>query len=268
MDKFHYHKPLGEGGFAQVFLATNAKGEKFAVKKIPRKGENFMVRLREVAANARLKHPNIVRYHDHYETPEFCFVLFEYVDGIDLFQYLESTSFCPMEENTARYMFKQIVGAVKYAHKCGVYHRDIKLENILVTPSGKIKLIDFGLCAVNMDSTSLRDAVGSSDYCAPELLLRQMYRGEMADVFSMGVIFYCVLTGELPFDSADRLLFFQGKAPHPDLDFRFKPTDEAQDLLRGMLRVESMKRFTVKEINRHTWMRKSTEKPSYYPEEK
>jgi len=254
MEKFHYQKPLGEGGFAQVFLATNAKGEKFAVKKIPRKGDNFMTRLREVAANARLNHPNIVRYHDHYETPDYCFVLFEYVNGIDLFQFLESSGFTPMNENTARNLFKQILSAVKYAHKCGVFHRDIKLENILITPSSKVKLIDFGLCAVNMDPTTLKDAVGSSDYCAPELLKRQIYRGELADIFSMGVIFYCVLTGELPFDSADRLQFFLGKAPHPELDFRYNPSDDAKDMLAGMLLVDPLKRFTIKDLCRHKWM--------------
>jgi len=262
MEKFRFQKQVGEGGFASVYLAINDAGQSFAVKRIPRTEQNFMSRIREVAANSRLHHPNVATFYDHYEDKAFCYLVFEFVCGVDLFGWLDKNRFAPTPESIAQVLFRQIANAIKYIHKTGVFHRDLKLENILILPSGKIKLIDFGLCALSEHGPTFSDSVGSSDYAAPEVLLKKEYDPALIDVFSTGVIFYCVLTGELPFDTEDRTQFYHRKREHPEVDFRYANISmPAKELVTGMLTVDPKKRLTIKDVCEHRWLKtKDTKK--------
>jgi len=243
---------IGEGSFAQVYLGKNEKGETVVVEKV----EKFPSR--EVDANSILHHhKNIAKFQDVYEDGDGTFdLIFEYVEGQNLFDLMASRNSVPLSEEAAFAIFSQLVNALLYCHKKGVYHRDIKLENIMITPKGRVKLIDFGLAGIDSQGV-FSDSVGSLHYSSPEVLLGiPDYSGEAADVYSLGVVLFSLLFGSLPFDAKDRIGFFSNERPHhPDLIFPelSKVSNEAKDLITRMLIFTPCDRILLKEVSIHEW---------------
>lgn len=237
---------LGGGGFGNVQLA-NFNGQEVVLKRISkpksdpqtcgegtkRNEEDFIHR--ELEAGRRLHHKGIAQLYDHFEDNDNHYFVVEYVKGGDLFSVMDERSFEPLRESDAKKLFRQIVRAVQYSHSQGVYHLDLKLENILITLSSnrmRTKIIDFGLChlasegsnnkSVERECTSpkcsgdmCRKWAGSPDYCCPEILVRKAYSAEKGDVWSLGVILYILLFAELPFSRKDRYKGLrQGKHPN------------------------------------------------------
>ena len=197
---------IGQGGMGFVYQARQIKLERAVALKIlpdrlakdPRFAERFH---REGQTLARLHHPNIVGVHDFGESGGFCFLMMEYVDGVNLRQAMRAGRFSPGE---ALSIVPRICDALQYAHDQGIMHRDIKPENILLDSKGTVKIVDFGIAKLLDDSTRpptlthTGGTLGTPHYMAPEQLENPREVDHRADIYSLGVVFYEMLTGELP----------------------------------------------------------------------
>ncbi|KAL8129688.1 hypothetical protein V2J09_018843 [Rumex salicifolius] len=187
---------IGEGTFAKVKLAKNGvHGQQVAVKII----DKSMVQ-REIKTMKLLNHPNIVRIYEVLGTKTKIYIVMEYVSGGQLSDKLSYTE--KLNEKEARKLFQQLIDAVEYCHSRGVYHRDLKPQNLLLDSKGNLKISDFGLSALNQSQPEslLSTACGSPCYVAPELIRNRGYEGGAADTWACGVILYEMLSGRLPFN--------------------------------------------------------------------
>ncbi len=196
---------LGQGGMGLVYKARQPELDRgVALKILPRRlaeDPDFVQRFqREARALASLSHPNIVGVHEFGTERGLCFFVMELVDGVNLRQVLRDRKLAPEE---ALRIVPQLCDALQYAHQEGVVHRDIKPENILLDRKGRVKISDFGLAkllAGDGPATITRtDALmGTPAYMAPEQIENPRRVDHRADIYSMGVVFYEMLTGELP----------------------------------------------------------------------
>jgi len=257
MQNYKVDEIIGEGGFGTVRVATDEKGKKVAIKSVD-SDTKAEWKHREIWANTLLKHKNIAKMEKYFNHGSEMCMVFEYVEGSDLFTFLSKADFEPFPETFVSKVFLQILKAMNYAHKKGVFHRDLKLENVMLTFDGKVKIVDWGLAVIDSKRKPVSDCVGSVDYVAPEVFGNQPYQPDAADVFSMGVILYTLLTGTLPFDSKERVKFFQKKTLHPQIIFEAEILlgQDAIDLIKKMLEVNPADRITLKDVLEHSWVRK------------
>lgn len=161
-----------------------------------------------------------------------------------------------MTEEVSLYFFRQMISAITYCHSFNICHRDLKPENILITRDLQIKIADFGMAALHQtDTHQLATACGSPHYAAPELLKNKQYRGDKADIWSMGVILYAMLSATLPFDDPD-LRVMMGKTKKGQYEMPKGLSLEAEDLIRRMLQTNPDRRISLKEIWRHPLVQK------------
>ena len=206
LPQFEILECLGRGGMGVVYKARQPKLDRFVALKIllpeRRGGGQFGERFaREARALARLNHPDIVAVHDFGEAGGYAYLVMEYVDGLSLRQLLQRGKLAPEE---ALVIVPKICAALQFAHQQGVVHRDIKPENILLDKQGQVKIADFGIAKIlapgaqDLSLTGGKDVVGTPHYMAPEQLEQPTKVDHRADIFSLGVVFYEMLTGELP----------------------------------------------------------------------
>jgi len=197
---------LGEGGMGCVYRARHRQLDRAVALKILAPGTDDDARfeerfLREARALARLDHPGIVRVHDFGRAGKRLFMTMELVEGMTLRQLLREKRISPRE---ALAIVPQICDALQYAHDEGVVHRDIKPENVLVDTQGRVKLADFGLAKLIGPAdevpgrTHTGQGMGTPHYMAPEQATSARDIDHRADIYSLGVVFYEMLTGELP----------------------------------------------------------------------
>lgn len=199
-------EPLGQGGMGVVYKARQKDLDRVVALKIlrpdygndPAFAERFV---REARALARLSHPAIVTVHDFGRVDGFYYFLMEYIDGANLRE-LERSGRLPPPQALA--IVPQICEALQYAHDQGVVHRDIKPENILIDRQGRVKIADFGLAKMvgtAPEATTLTGAwqvMGTPQYMAPEQRQGSHSVDHRADIYSLGVVIYEMLTGDLP----------------------------------------------------------------------
>ncbi len=198
---------IGQGGMSVVYRARQPKLDRLIALKIlpkalaatPGFSERFT---REGRVLARLSHANIVAVHDFGASGGFCFLIMEYVDGVNLRQAMRAGRFTPEQ---ALQIIPAICDALQFAHSQGVLHRDIKPENILLDSKGKVKIADFGIAKIldekggdAMLLTQSGAKLGTAPYMAPEQIEQPSKVDHRADIYSLGVVFYEMLTGELP----------------------------------------------------------------------
>jgi serine/threonine protein kinase len=197
---------VGKGGMGAVYKARQPALDRLVALKIlppaaasdPGFAERFN---REARALARLNHPNIVAVHDFGQVGALHYLVMEFVDGGNLRQ-IESAGRLAPEQALA--IVPQICEALQFAHNEGIVHRDIKPENILLDKKGRVKITDFGIAkllggtAAETRLTGARDVVGTPHYMAPEQIEKPQSVDHRADIYSLGVVFYEMLTGELP----------------------------------------------------------------------
>ena len=207
-------KTIGAGSMGKVKLAKNLEtGEQVAVKIVPRQStdEHRNDRDRERADHSKeirtareaaivtlLDHPYICAMRDVVRTSYHWYMLFEYVNGGQMLDYIISHG--RLKEKQARKFGRQIASALDYCHRNSIVHRDLKIENILISKTGDIKIIDFGLSNLFSPRNHLKTFCGSLYFAAPELLQARQYTGPEVDLWSFGIVLYVLVCGKVPFD--------------------------------------------------------------------
>ncbi|KAI2639393.1 hypothetical protein GGS21DRAFT_428270 [Xylaria nigripes] len=211
---------------------------------------------REVAILKLIDHPHIVKLHDIWENRSEIYLVLEYMNGGDLFTYINACG--PLPEFEMIGYFRQILAALGFIHSFNIYHRDLKPENILMQSTGVVKIADFGMAAIQQSPThALKTSCGSPHYAAPELIARYRYQGDKVDVWSLGCILYAALCKRLPFDDPDgdvpKLLAKAARGIYFTPEFL---TQGARDLIARMLTVDPLKRISIRKIWQHPLIRK------------
>jgi hypothetical protein len=206
-------KTIGQGSMGKVKLAkNNDTGEQVAIKIVPRQATDDQgnpkddradrskeIRTaREAAMVTLLDHPFICGMRDVQRTNYHWYMLFEYVNGGQMLDYIISHG--RLKEKQARKFGRQIASALDYCHRNSIVHRDLKIENILISKTGDIKIIDFGLSNLFSPRGLLKTFCGSLYFAAPELLQARQYTGPEVDVWSFGIVLYVLVCGKVPFD--------------------------------------------------------------------
>lgn len=265
---------LGSGNFSEVRLGLSVKkGQKYAMKIIDtKKFTQFQAKrgsqlslMDEADVLRRLQHANIVRCFEWFQTEVHLYLVTELVQGGDLLQcILESGCFL---ERQAKRLFKQLCDAVQYLHlEMNIVHRDLKPENILLTSRERdtmvAKIADFGLARKNMTSRDCRTFCGTPHYFAPEVINtfkdmgqgNQAGYGRQADMWSLGVILYILLSGIPPFEEEG--LYEQITEGKYEFDVREWTTVslEAKELVKCLMTVNPKDRLTITQALEHKWL--------------
>lgn len=269
-------RTLGKGATGRVRLARHACTGKVAAVKIVSKKSAAMVQSasmtrmdndssisgrrtmpfgieREVVIMKLIEHPNVINLYDIWENRGELYLILEFVEGGELFDYVSSNGALPEEE--AVRLFRQIIAGLSYCHRFNICHRDLKPENILLDTRRNIKLADFGMAALQPKDKWLSTACGSPHYAAPEIIMGHKYRGDKADIWSVGIILFAMLNGFLPFDAGDlngtlRLVKKGDYYLPPNLSV------EASDLVQRILQKRPEKRICMDDIWAHPLIRK------------
>jgi predicted Ser/Thr protein kinase len=199
---------IGQGGMGAVYRAKQRELDRVVAVKVlpvdPSGDAAFAERFnREARALAKLCHPNIVAVYDFGRTDDLCYFVMEYVEGVNLRRMISARTLAPRD---ALRIVPQVCEALQFAHDAGIVHRDIKPENILVDTGGRVKIADFGLAkllsptgaAADLTLTAEHHVLGTPRYMAPEQIEHPADVDHRADIYSLGVVLYEMLTGELP----------------------------------------------------------------------
>ncbi|KAB5522176.1 hypothetical protein GE09DRAFT_1011483 [Coniochaeta sp. 2T2.1] len=242
---------IGKGSFGKVYLATHklTNGSKVVLKSA-NKGDSNLAR--EIHHHRQFVHPHIARLYEVIVTETLVWLVLEYCPGDELYNYLVQHGRLPVDK--VQKTFTQLVGAVSYVHQQSCVHRDLKLENILLDKHENVKLCDFGFTREYEGKANyLQTFCGTICYSAPEMLKGEKYAGEKVDVWSLGVILYALLTGELPFDDDDdqvtRNLILTAEPKYPE----HIPAD-ALALLKRLLSKRPLLRPSLPEILSHPFL--------------
>lgn len=265
LSKYDFKEKIGTGGFATVMRAIEKEtGVEVAIKIVDKQkyAPTDKSYEREFQVLSTLRHENIVNLHCTYISEKNVFMVTEVVHGGELLERItEEGSY---SEADARRIIVQILKAVEYLHSKKVVHRDIKLENILMSDrsaKATVKLIDFGLSRLPQDGSEMRTICGSPLYVAPEILymnLSDTAYTPAVDLWSVGVILFILLSGYSPFDHDDEEQLFknikEGMYCMDDRIWRYI-SEGAKDCVRQLLTVDVMNRMTATQTLQHPWIR-------------
>ncbi|KAK6007541.1 hypothetical protein QM012_004355 [Aureobasidium pullulans] len=276
-------KTIGAGSMGKVKLARNKEtGEQVAVKIVPRQStdehRNAQDReradhskevrtAREAAIVTLVDHPYICGMRDVVRTNYHWYMLFEYVNGGQMLDYIISHG--RLKEKQARKFGRQIASALDYCHRNSIVHRDLKIENILISKTGDIKIIDFGLSNTFSPKSLLKTFCGSLYFAAPELLQAKAYTGPEVDVWSFGIVLYVLVCGKVPFDDQS-MPQLHAKIKKGAVEYPPWLSAECKNLIARMLVTDPSQRASLAEIMVHPWMTKGFGGPpeNYLPPRK
>uniref|UniRef100_A0A1E1XBQ5 SNF-related serine/threonine-protein kinase n=1 Tax=Amblyomma aureolatum TaxID=187763 RepID=A0A1E1XBQ5_9ACAR len=248
---------LGRGHFAVVKLARHVfTGEQVAVKVIDKTKLDDVSRahlFQEVRCMKLVQHPNVVRLYEVIDTQTKLYLVLEYGDGGDMYDYIMKHD-RGVSEQAARKYFRQIVHAIWYCHKLHVVHRDLKPENVVFFEKLEmVKLTDFGFSNKFCPGQKLETSCGSLAYSAPEILLGDSYDAPKVDVWSLGVILYMLVCGHAPFQEANDS---ETLTMIMDCKYTIPPyvSDDCKRMIARMLIRDPDKRASLEEIAADPWL--------------
>ncbi|OMJ77561.1 hypothetical protein SteCoe_22809 [Stentor coeruleus] len=261
--------PIGYGSYGEVWICDHIRTkEKRAVKIIDKLWLNTNLAdkksvINEVDILKTLDHPNILKIFEYFEDVRYYYIVMEYCPEGDLFDELERVG--KFDEDSAAKIMNQIFSSVNYIHNKKIVHRDIKLENILISSKDKdlhLKLIDFNIATFFMGKR-LSKFTGTSFYIAPEVI-KENYN-EKCDVWSCGVIMYLLLTGNFPFDGNSRDEIFN-KISQVNINLKDGLMENlsplAKSLLESLLKKDPNNRCTAKQALDHPWIQTKANIPT------
>jgi MAP/microtubule affinity-regulating kinase len=250
---------VGEGSFGKVFLAVQRSTNRLvALKRLDKATFKNEATRRKIMTELEIQkalfgHCNIVKLLEVFETEDFAYFVMEYAANGDLRRWLERRK--RFSEDDARYAFFQIASGVRYIHSHGFIHRDIKLDNVLIDEHMHYKICDFGVGRSINPNELVLEQCGTPAYLAPEIIREHGYRGFSADVWSLGVLLYFMLVGQMPFraQTIDRLneVVLLGKYTFPE---GLEVSDDARQLISRMLCLDPAIRAQMEEVLNHPWV--------------
>ncbi|KAK6187737.1 hypothetical protein SNE40_005694 [Patella caerulea] len=246
---------IGTGSYSKIKICHSKKlNGKVAVKIVHKKRlpaeyiDKFVPR--EIALLQKLEHPGVMQLIEVFETENTMYLVMDYMPHGDLLDYVNSVG--SLHEADARRLFRQLVDVVSYLHGNQVYHRDIKLDNILLDENYNLRLSDFGFSRFNPQREELQTFCGSYSYAAPEILDGEKYNGAKIDIWSMGVCLYGMLNGKLPFRDTDADVLRE--CMKEKIKFYKHVSRDGRDLVRAILEPNVKKRYSIKDITYSNWM--------------
>ena len=268
-----YGRLIGQGAFGKVNIGLNILSgrvvaiKSFNKKELEKSGDNMKKILYETDLMKKLNHPNVTKILEMFEDKEYILLSMEYINGGNLFSFVKKRR--KLSEKTAKFLFKQIILGIQHIHSNKIVHRDIKLENILIDLNNNIKICDFGIGKVlSFNKQLLYDKCGTPMYMAPEILLSSKnhgYEGYPVDIWSAGISLYIMLSGTLPFNLKNKGSSSMEESSENNIELQYsiinnkpkpieKISDEARDLLKGLLNKNPNKRLTIEQILNHPWL--------------
>ena len=287
IDDYIIKNTIGKGTFSTVKLGEHIKTkQKVAIKilnkeKLKEKEDSERIK-REIKILQMMDHPNIIKTYKISENSKNYYIIMEYCNGGELFNYIVEKE--KLDENEASMFFYQLISALEYIHSLGITHRDLKPENLLLVNNKIIKIIDFGLSNYFNGEKQLETPCGSPSYASPEIIKGEAYNGFNIDIWASGIILFAMLCGYLPFDddeeeedddedeagkhsseddinrksskeissddSEDNEVLFQ-KILEGKLEFPSHLSSDAVDLMKKILVVDPNKRIQIKDIKKH-----------------
>jgi len=257
---FLLEEKIGEGIYGEVFLSRKkVDGSVVALKRMTKNNvighsdirNSFYQELR--AGSVLTSHEGVVTARGYFESSNHFWLVFEYIEGKSLFQFLRERNFVPLGELQVRQIFVQLVEAISHAHHSGVAHLDLKLENILLTDGNKTKIIDWGLCS--FDVKKCTQLCGSPEYAPPEMWTRTefTYNASKADVFSLGIVLFALLFGTFPYSSYNMKKMRDGYSVQPPI-LDNTVSQSAKNLVLSMIDQSPDLRISIQEILNHDWL--------------
>lgn len=217
--------------------------------------------LREIYILKKIKHVNVIRILEVFETEKQVLIVMEHAGGGDLLHYVKKKKFLPEKE--ARTIFRQIVYGLAHIHSRSVLHRDIKLDNILLDSDGGVKICDFGVSKIIDKACAINDQCGTPAYIAPEIITNEGYKGFYVDHWSLGVLLYAMLCGTVPFKASSmkdlHTLIHKAKYTYPvwvstSIIYIILCSIGAQNLIDGLLKIKPEERLSLPEVLDHAWV--------------
>ena len=252
LEFYDLKRMLGEGSYAKVHLGVSALcGKKVAIKlyekaKIKTRSSSERI-FTEIGILRRMNHRNIVNFIEIFQNPKYIFIVLEYANGGDLLNYLKTKG--KFKESEYRKILQQIIDALEYIHEHRILHRDIKLDNVLLTKSGLVKICDFGISRKMYRNDPVYEHIGTPAYIAPEIVKEKGYSGFGADIWSLGVMTYMALTGNVPF-KGNTIEELHQSILKKEVTFTDKTNLSApmKKAIRGMLIKDPRRRMSLKDI--------------------
>ena len=250
-----YGRQIGHGAFGKVNIALHvASGRLVAIKSFNKKNlkkKNAKQKINnEIEMLSRLRHPFISQILDSFETETHIFIVMEYICG-DLLGFIRKRG--KLSETVSKIIFKQLIEGLKYIHKKKIVHRDIKLDNILIDLTNTIKICDFGVSRKISKDEIMHEHCGTPAYIAPEIFENNGYTGFQCDIWSAGVTLYYILGGIQPF-RASSIKDLEKKVIAGDFEPIEEVSEEANNLIKLMLKTDPKKRINEDKILNHPWL--------------
>ncbi|RPB14728.1 Pkinase-domain-containing protein [Morchella conica CCBAS932] len=259
-------RTLGKGSTGRVRLAKHCDTGQLVAIKIVGKGNNGgnlgahgqvnslpQGLEREVIIMKLISHDNVMGLWDVWENRGELYLVLEYIEGGELFEYLTRRGRLPEAE--AMKFFRQILSGLDYCQHFNICHRDLKPENLLLDAHGNIKIADFGMAALQPQGSLLNTPCGSPHYASPEIISGKEYDGVKSDIWSCGIVLFVLLAGFLPFDD-DNIRDLLNKVIRGRFTMPREFSIEAQDLIWRMLTVDPKARIAMAQIWKHPLVRK------------
>ena len=253
---YKYGRLLGKGAFGKVNLALHvASGKLVAIKSFNKSNlltyhSKKKIKI-EIEALSKLNNPFCTQIYDSFQTDTHILIVMEYICA-DLISFIKKRG--KISENIAKLIFKQMIKGLKYIHKSNIVHRDIKLDNLLIDLTNTIKICDFGVSKILKKGDVMYEHCGTPAYIAPEIIEDKGYEGFSCDIWSAGITLYYMLSGSQPFKGKDieeiQSLIFKG-----NYDKIKDVSEEVNDLISKMLKVNPKERISIDDILKHPWIK-------------